>query len=493
MTPKEKISEELKNLEPSNNFINIVSWNVRGLNDPGKRLMIKNMVHKWRADVYCFQESKLRGDFNVVRFPSEKKNCNRITKAMEDFSDFIEDTELVDPPLIGGSFTWRTRDWHDSTIIREEIKGFYQMNSGGDKAPVPDGFTMAFFIHCWDVVKVEVIAAIQNFHSQGYFEKNFNATFIALIPKKMGATKLKDFRPINLISSVYKIISKILTERLKKVMSKLVDTHQLAFIKGRQIMDAILIANECVDVRKITKIPGILCKLDIEKAYDHLNWDFMWYTLGRIGFGNRWINCLKYCVRTVKFSVLINSTPSGFFPSERGLRQGDPLSLFLFILAMGGLSDMLKTTQSNNMIREEDQPKHLRIIFILFEAVFGLHINWSKSFVYPVNEVPEINRLAGILGEQGLWKDVIISRYAMEDSWTTKEVRSPYGVGLWRTIRNLWPKIWRHSKIDIGNGRKTFFWNDVWVGQNSLKQLHPEIYNLNQQKEATVAEVKDNQ
>ncbi|WMV44031.1 hypothetical protein MTR67_037416 [Solanum verrucosum] len=95
--------------------------------------------------------------------------------------------------------------------------------------------------------------------------------------------------------------------------------------------------------------------------------------------------------------------------------------------------------------------------------------------------------------EQGLWKDDIISRYAMEDSWTTKEVRSPNGVGLWRTIRNLWPKIWRNSKIDIGNGRKTFFWNDVWVGQHSLKQLHPEIYNLNQQKEATVAEVKDNQ
>jgi len=172
-------------------------------------------------------------------------------------------------------------------------------------------------------------------------------------------------------------------------------------------MDAILIANECVDVRKITKVPGILCKLDIEKAYDHLNWDFMWYTLERIGFGNRWINWLKYCVRTVKFSVLINGSPSGFFPSERGLRQGDPLSPFLVILAMGGLSDMLKTAQSNNMIRgfwtndsdprglsisylqyandtlvfcgtEEDQLKHLRIIFILFEAVYGLYINWSK-------------------------------------------------------------------------------------------------------------------
>ncbi|WMV19159.1 hypothetical protein MTR67_012544 [Solanum verrucosum] len=452
---------------------------------------LKEEIYVAQLEGFVVQGSE--GDFNVVRFPSEKKNCNRITKSMENFSDFIEDMELVDPPLIGGSFTWRKGDRHvtaarldrflfseeweisfkkikqtlmprvtsdhnllllecgnwerpdyilackmktlkvklkewsksvkvefeevakreevawrqrsraiwlkegarntqffhstannrktynnidnllingtnvtDSTTIWEEITG--------DKAPGPNGFTMAFFIHCWDVVKVEVIGAIQNFHSRGYFEKSFNATFIALIPKKMGATELKDFRPISLISSVYKIISKVLTERLKKVMSKLVDTHQLAFIKGRQIMEAILIPNECVDVRKITKIPGIL--------------------------------------------FLINGTPSGFFPSKRGLRQGDPLSPFLFILAMGGLSDMLKTAQSNNMIRgfwtndsdtrglsishlqyvddtlvfcgaEEDQLKHLRIIFILFEIVSGLHINWSKSFVYPVNEVPD--------------------------------------------------------------------------------------------------------
>lgn len=84
----------------------------------------------------------------------------------------------------------------------------------GDKAPGPDGYSMAFFIHCWEVVRVEVVATIQNFHEQGFFEKSFNTTFIALIPKKMGAKELKDFRPISLIGSVYKIISKLLTERL---------------------------------------------------------------------------------------------------------------------------------------------------------------------------------------------------------------------------------------------------------------------------------------
>ncbi|WMV13686.1 hypothetical protein MTR67_007071 [Solanum verrucosum] len=219
----------------------------------------------------------------------------------------------------------------------------------------------------------------------------------------------------------------ILTERLKKVMSKLVDEQQMAFIKGRKIMDAILVANECVDMRYKSKAPGILCKLDIEKAYNHLNWEHMWRTLRRMGFGNTWIKWMRFCITTVKFSVLISGSPTGFFSSERGLRQGDPLSPFLFILAMEGLSDMLKSAQVNNKIRgfivnegnslgvsishlqyaddtlvfceaEKEQLKHLRVIFILFEAVSELHINWEKSFIYPVNEVPEISTLANILG-----------------------------------------------------------------------------------------------
>lgn len=160
----------------------------------------------------------------------------------------------------------------------------------GDKALGPDSFTMVFSIKCWEVVKPDVIAAIRNFQNQGYFDKSLNATFKALIPKKMGASELKDFRPISLIGSVYKIISKILTERLKNVMSKLVDKHQLAFIKGRQIMDAILTANECVDVRNLNKVPGILCKLDIENAFDHINWNAHVRNLNNVpGFYVCWI------------------------------------------------------------------------------------------------------------------------------------------------------------------------------------------------------------
>ena len=113
-----------------------------------------------------------------------------------------------------------------------------------DKAPGPDGFTMAFYTHCWEAIGKDVIATIKNFHERCIFEKSFNSTYVALIPKKMGAKELTDFRSISLTGSMYKIISKILTDRIKMVMHKLVDPQQLAFIKERQIMDAILMANE---------------------------------------------------------------------------------------------------------------------------------------------------------------------------------------------------------------------------------------------------------
>ena len=109
------------------------------------------------------------------------------------------------------------------------------------------------------------------------------------ISQILDAKNLTDFRPISLIGSVYKIISKVLTERLKKVMHKLVDTQQLAFIKGRQIMDVILMANECMDSRIRRKVARILCMLDIQKAYDHLNWIFLLETLSKRGFGCRWM------------------------------------------------------------------------------------------------------------------------------------------------------------------------------------------------------------
>jgi hypothetical protein len=108
-------------------------------------------------------------------------------------------------------------------------------NFKGDKATCSDGFTMAFFQKCWEVLKDDIIAVLKEFHNSGKFEKSLNATFVSLIPKEAGVVEIKDFRPISLIGRMYKIISKVLANVLKSVLGKIVSHSQTAYIKGRQI------------------------------------------------------------------------------------------------------------------------------------------------------------------------------------------------------------------------------------------------------------------
>ena len=104
----------------------------------------------------------------------------------------------------------------------------------------------------------------------------------------------------------------------------MVSPSQNAFVERRQILDAALIANEAVDSMLRRTDGEVVCKLDIEKAYDHLNWEFVIEVMRRKGFGQRWLTWISWCMSTVSFSILINGTFVGFFPSTRGLWQGDP-------------------------------------------------------------------------------------------------------------------------------------------------------------------------
>ena len=145
----------------------------------------------------------------------------------------------------------------------------------GDKAPGPDGLPLAFWSFSWDFVKAEVLGFFREFFEHYRFVKSLNATFLVLVPKRRTVEDLKDLRPISLVEGLYKILTKVLANRIKRVMRLIISQSQNVFVEGRQILDVVLISNEAVDSVLRRKENGLLCKLDIEKAYDHIRWDFL--------------------------------------------------------------------------------------------------------------------------------------------------------------------------------------------------------------------------
>ena len=139
--------------------------------------------------------------------------------------------------MSGDDAKWLERPFEEAEIF-EVIHSFHD-----DKSLGPDGFPMAFFQACWGIVKSDLLGVFHHFYANGQFEKSLNATFITRIPKKQAAREISDFRPISLVGGVYKIIAKVLANRLRSVMGKIISASQNAFVKERQILDPVLIAN----------------------------------------------------------------------------------------------------------------------------------------------------------------------------------------------------------------------------------------------------------
>uniref|UniRef100_A0A2N9G0Y7 Uncharacterized protein n=1 Tax=Fagus sylvatica TaxID=28930 RepID=A0A2N9G0Y7_FAGSY len=475
------------------------------------------------------------GDFNVVRFPSERLGCSRLSSHMMDFSDFIEESNLVDLPLGGGPYTWssgsdhpsmsridrflvsfdwedfypdvcqklmprplldhylillevgsmlrgkipfrfenmwlktegfvdRVQSWWSSysfsgspsfvlacklKALKEDLKqwnhlefgnvGFRQaqllgklevLNSKecsgglsssenhlcrihfldlenlahldetswwqksrvlwlkegtlldsrferdeiiqvvrdlqGDKSLEPDGFNMAFFQKCWRVIESDVMGFFEEVYEHGTFSYSLNVTFVTLIPKKWNALNIRDFRPISLVGSVYKILAKANHSCIFRSVPAGTDgksrtgmqtgTRQPPFHLG--LLRSLL--------------PGVVCKLDIEKAYDHVNWDCLLHLLDRMGFG------------------------------FRGLRQEDPFIPFAFSLGHGGSKpnvavDRGSRSSFKGLRLSTMRILHLYLVLGCFEAVTGLGVNMGKSDLVPIGEVNNVSLLADIL------------------------------------------------------------------------------------------------
>jgi hypothetical protein len=274
------------------------------------------------------------------------------------------------------------------------------------KCPGPDGITFGFIKDFWDILCDDVMRFLREFHRNGRLTKGINSTFIALIPKVESPQRLNDFRPISLVGSMYKILAKVLANRLRSVIGSVISDTQSAFVKGRQILDGILVANEVVDDARRCKKELLLFKVDFEKAYDSIDWSFLDEVMYKMRFPVLWQKWIKECIGTATASVLVNGSPTDEFPLKRGLRQGDPLSPFLFLLAAEGFNILMKSMFENFffhgykvgsanptvvshlkfaddtlIIAEKSwaNVRAMRAVLILFEAISGLKVNFTKS------------------------------------------------------------------------------------------------------------------
>ncbi|XP_074313942.1 uncharacterized protein LOC141649145 [Silene latifolia] len=235
----------------------------------------------------------------------------------------------------------------EAPVISQEIEAAL-FSIDRHKSPGVDGYSSGFFRDIWDIIGTDFQDAVQEVFRSGHIPRAANSTLIALIPKVSSSSSVTEFRPISCCTVFYKTVSKILANRMKTVLSTIVGLEQAAFIEGRDLFDYSMLAHELASKYNRSLItPRCLLKVDIKKAFDSVNLDFLASCLNMFGFPPKFAKWVLACVTSSHFSLSINGFSTGFFPGKQGLRQGDPLTPYLFVLCMEVLSRLLRKLPSH--------------------------------------------------------------------------------------------------------------------------------------------------
>ncbi|XP_074314409.1 uncharacterized protein LOC141649624 [Silene latifolia] len=272
------------------------------------------------------------------------------------------------------------------------------------KAPGPDGMNALFYQTYWHIVGPSVTRMVLGVLNRGEFPCLVNHTHIVLIPKKKAPDKLAEYRPISLCNVLYKLISKVLANRLKLFLGMLVSENQSAFTPGRLISDNILVAFELFHYMKNSRSNGghLALKLDMAKAYDRVEWVFLHKVLLAMGFDNGWVSNVMRCVSSVTYGVLINGVPSRDVIPMRGLRQGDPISPYLFILCAEVLSSLLRRECERGAIHGIRVAPQAPVVTHLFFA--------DDSIIFVKANVREAQRVMEVLHRYEVASGQLVSK-----------------------------------------------------------------------------------
>nr|GEV52935.1 RNA-directed DNA polymerase, eukaryota, reverse transcriptase zinc-binding domain protein [Tanacetum cinerariifolium] len=388
-------------------------------------------------------------------------------------------------------------------VSKEEIKRAV-WDCGTDKSVGSDRFTFDFYRRFWKVIENDVVDAVTYFFTHGFFPKGSNSSFIALILKIPDANMVKDFRPISLIGSLYKIIAKILANRLVVVLGDIVNEVQSAFVADRQILDGPFILNEVFQWCKSKKKQSLIFKVDFEIAYDSVRWDFLDDVLKKFGFGDKWCNWIQSCLSDGNVDTIVHVLECFFRAS--GLRINMSKSKLIGIFA------------------EEDKVKRAasKIGCLILKPPFyylGSKVGGIMSRVQSWNEVVDrvIARLLkwkmktlsiggrlesirshffsghdlnGKKTSWVKWKNVLASKEKgglaihEDDGKVVKNVRSDFP-SIWLDIVHEMDVLKKQDidivnciKIKLGNGENISFWEDVWHGDTAFKNLYPRMHAL---------------
>lgn len=216
-----------------------------------------------------------------------------------------------------------------------------------NKSPGPDGLPVEFYLATWQIVGQEVTAGILHFFKTRHLPRIINSAAIALVAKNHSASSVGDYRPISCCNVLYKCITKMLTYRLKLILPSIISQCQSAFVPKRSIGDNIMLAQAlCKNYHLNSGQARCTVKVDIKKAFDTINWQFLLTAMSRMGFPEVFISWVSACLSTCMLSVKINGSLEGYFAAKSGLRQGDPLSPYLFVIAMEVMTACIKKSVS---------------------------------------------------------------------------------------------------------------------------------------------------